>query len=136
MSFREASPGVVGEKRAMVEGGRAVVEGAPKQKLAEGAGNEVCAAHNFSNVKQHIIKGGSELVGGEAILAPHQKIAKHLAGNGLLEALASIIEAQKLSLGDAEAPVDVEVLLGENGGRSWTAMSVVNWLFINGMRSI
>ena len=93
MGFRETSPGVIGEKRAVVEGGRAVAEGAPKQKLAEGASNEVCAAHNFSNVKQHIIKGGSELIGREAILAPYQKVAKHLASNGLLEALATIIEA-------------------------------------------
>ena len=93
MRFRETSPGVVGEEWAVVEGGRGVSEGAPEQKLAEGAGDEVCAAHNFSNVKEQIIEGGRELIGGEAIFTPDQKVAKHFACNGLLRPLTPVFKA-------------------------------------------
>lgn len=108
VAFREADAGFVEHKRGVVINRRGRTERAEEEELAKGGFHEVGAADDFGDAEIGVIDGAGELVAGDAVFSPNEKIAEVAAGGGDLRAERGVFEGERFTIGDAEAPVDGE----------------------------
>ena len=90
----------------MIKRGCRRSERTEEQELAEGRPDEAGAAHDFGDAHGGIVDDAGELVAGRVVLAPDDEVAEVAAGGGMLRAGGAVVEAQRLAVGPAEAPVD------------------------------
>jgi hypothetical protein len=104
-SFGEAVSLGVAHKRAVEPVRWSGPEGAVEEDLAGGGGKEIGAADDFRDGGQDVINHHSELIGGDVIAVPHQKIAKVSSRHFLNRAKISVHETNRFVVGHAESPV-------------------------------
>lgn len=120
VAFGETDSGGIEHERGVVELRSGDAEGAEKEELAKGALYEIGSADDFSDLEIGVVDGAGELVTGDAVFAPDEKVAEVAAGGGGLGAEGGVLEREGFAAGDAEAPVDGEVERRERriGGRA------------------
>ncbi len=95
----------VAHERAMETGGRNGSKGAVEQDLAGGGGEEVGAADDFGDAHGDVVHDHGEFVGGDVVSVPDEEVAE-VAASGFFDAAeVSILESDRFTVGDAEAPV-------------------------------
>jgi hypothetical protein len=104
------------------EGGGRPTEGAVEEDLLEGAGDEIGAADDLGDFHPVVIDDGGQLVGGQAVLSPDEKIAEIAPRGCGLGALSAVEEGEGGGgIRDAKAPVDWGIREGERGAGFWGA---------------
>lgn len=109
VAFGEARAGGVEHEWGVIKLRGGGAEGAEDEELAKGAFDEIGAANHFSDEEIRVIDGAGELVARHTVFAPDEKVAEVVSGGGGLGAEAVVDEGERFAVGDAEAPVDVEV---------------------------
>lgn len=90
MAFGEADASFVCNQRAVIEFGWSQVQGSIEQELASGRFEQVFAADNFGNVHGGIVDDDGELIGGEVIVTPNDKVSEIGSGDEFVESGATV----------------------------------------------
>ncbi len=105
VAFGEAASAFIEHERTMVVRGRRPGEGAVEQELARGAGDQIRAAHDFGDFHQRIIDRAGELVAGQVVFSPNEKVSEIDARDRALRTGGAIDEFDHLAIRNAKSPV-------------------------------
>lgn len=134
MAFSEADSGFVGHQGAMIESWRSQGKRPVEQELASGGEQEVGTANHFGDLHGGIVRDDGELISGNVIVTPDDKIAEIFSGDELLRTEMAIGESHGQAVRNAEAPgaffiLDLRFLIGTTGAR-------VDQFIVGGVRSV
>ena len=76
MPFGKSRSGLIFHQFAMKERRSLQPERAMEQHLSCGAQEQVCSAHDFSDLHGSVIHRTGQLIGGSVVLSPHDEVAK------------------------------------------------------------
>ena len=107
VAFSEADAGVIEHQRAVIKRRWLEFEGAVEEKLAGGGKQEVSAADDLGDLHGGIVRYHGELVGGNIIGPPDDKVAEVLAGDELLRAEMAVGKGDNFAIGHAESPTEL-----------------------------
>ena len=111
VALGETNPGFVSDEWAMVKGGRVESEGAIEQELTRSGSKEVFSADYLSDFHCSIVHDDSQMIRGNIVVAPNDKISEVNTGSESLRAVMAIGESDCFAIGNAEAPVDARCRL-------------------------
>lgn len=106
MALGEALTFVVQYEIAVVEGGNGKPKGTVEQDLASSGFEEIFAADDFGDGHFGVVDGDCELVRGDVVAAPDDKVAEVTASSEGLWAEMLVDESDSFAVWHAEAPVN------------------------------
>src|SRR5277367_1206557 len=107
-------------------------ESAIEQELPGGGKQQVFAAHDLGDLHRRVVHHHGQLISRNAIVPPHDKIAKVPSSDKTLRAEMAVGEGDAFGLRNAEAPG--ESSSGNVRGRSAPACAWVNQFILGGVR--
>ena len=105
VALGEPSARGVADEVAVVIGGGREAECAGQEQLAGSGLQKVCSADDFGNLHGCIVHYYSELIGGDIISTPNHKVSEIVSRDIGVWSEVEVVEAEGLSVRDAEAPV-------------------------------
>ena len=106
MALGQPAAIVVHHQAAMVPGGRLDAQRAKEQNLPRGRFQQVGAAHDFRDAHGRIVGHAGQLIAGNVVAPPDDKVAEVHAGHKALRTQVEVDELNRLAVGNAETPVE------------------------------
>jgi hypothetical protein len=109
-----------------------------KQELPRGGSQQVLASHYLGDLHVRIIHHYRQLVGGDSIMTPYDKITEIISCHKFLEAATEVDKRNDFSVWHTKPPVDALTACRRDSriGPSGATSSRIDWLLLANVRRL